>query len=631
MASGGTITVTLGSFCDAFGLNPYPDTTPPNLSTLPSHGTVTMVNSSNGEFTYTNNGDGATSDNFVMTDASDKTFTVIVSIAAPTSSIVISPNALSAMQAGTSFTQSLSASGGAAPYTFTLDSGSPPPGLSLSGDTISGTPTQRGSYNFAVKATDNVGATQVKSYSGTVAVPDLTLTPSSAQGSVGTPFSVTYAPGGGVAPYYNPSLEVGSTLPPGLTLSGFTLSGTPTATGIYSFRIVYYDSSTGVGTYFQYVPVTVTIVAAPPAISAVTPASGAAAGGTSVTISGNGFTGATAVTFDGTAAASFSVNSDTSITATTPAHAAGAAAVVVTTAASGTVSKPNGFTYLPPAPTANAVSATVAYGSTNNPITLNVTGGPPASVAVGTQATHGTATASGTSITYTPTAGYAGPDSFTYTATNGSGTSTPATVTITVSPPTIAYAPSNPPAGTVGTAYSQSIAGGASGGTAPYTYTATPGSVPAGLTLAADGTLSGTPTMAGTFTVKVTATDSSTGTGPFSSAPADVTVTINIPVPTVANHTVQLLAGTSATVDLTQGATGGPFTAAAIVTPPSASDGTASIVHNGAQWQLTYASTPTAASTVVVRTRFRIHRGPRRPARLRSRSLRARTPRAIRR
>src|SRR3546814_15459247 len=83
MASGGTITVTPGALCDAFGLNPYPDTVGPNLSPLPQHGTVTMVNSSNGEFTYTNNGDGATSDSFVMTDASDKPFTLHVPIAAP--------------------------------------------------------------------------------------------------------------------------------------------------------------------------------------------------------------------------------------------------------------------------------------------------------------------------------------------------------------------------------------------------------------------------------------------------------------------------------------------------------------------------------------------------------------------
>ena len=90
------------------------------------------------------------------------------------------------------------------------------------------------------------------------------------------------------------------------------------------------------------------------------------------------------------------------------------------------------ITVNPQAPVANAVSATVAYNSSANPITLNITGGTPTSVAVASGASHGTATASGTSITYTPTNGYSGSDSFTYTATNAGGTSAPATVTITV-------------------------------------------------------------------------------------------------------------------------------------------------------------------------------------------------------
>src|SRR3546814_20335915 len=102
-------------------------------------------------------------------------------------------------------------------------------------------------------------------------------------------------------------------LPPGLTLSGFTLSGTPTTTGTYSFQIVYYGSSTGPGTYFQYVPVTVKIVAAPPSIGSVTPASGAVAGGTSGTLGGTGFPGEPAVPFGGTYATSFSVVSQSTI------------------------------------------------------------------------------------------------------------------------------------------------------------------------------------------------------------------------------------------------------------------------------------------------------------------------------
>ena len=180
-------------------------------------------------------------------------------------------------------------------------------------------------------------------------------------------------------------------------------------------------------------------------------------------------------------------------------------------------------------PTTGPVSATVAYGTTSNPITLNITGASATSVAVGTQATHGTATASGTQITYTPTTGYAGPDSFTYTATNGAGTSSPATVTITVNPPTIVYAPANPINGKAGVAYSQSMAT-ASGGAAPYRYTlVTAGTLPAGLTLATDGTLSGTPTAVGSFPFQVKVTDSSTGSGaPFSKI-ASLTLTIAAP------------------------------------------------------------------------------------------------------
>jgi hypothetical protein len=59
------------------------------------------------------------------------------------------------------------------------------------------------------------------------------------------------------------------------------------------------------------------------------PATGLAAGGTPVVITGTGFTGATSVTFAGAAGTAFSVVSDTVIHVTTPAHAAGAVAVVV--------------------------------------------------------------------------------------------------------------------------------------------------------------------------------------------------------------------------------------------------------------------------------------------------------------
>ncbi len=91
-------------------------------------------------------------------------------------------------------------------------------------------------------------------------------------------------------------------------------------------------------------PLTYTYLAAP-AITAVAPTSGPQTGGTPVTITGSGFTGATAVTFGGTPATGVTVVNDTTITATTPAHAVGPVGVVVT--APGGQSVPGDFTFLP--------------------------------------------------------------------------------------------------------------------------------------------------------------------------------------------------------------------------------------------------------------------------------------------
>ncbi|WP_172639224.1 IPT/TIG domain-containing protein [Streptomyces tailanensis] len=68
-----------------------------------------------------------------------------------------------------------------------------------------------------------------------------------------------------------------------------------------------------------------------PTLTGLSPGQGPAAGGTTVTLTGSNFTGATTVLFGGVAA-SFTVDSGTQITAVTPAHAAGATAVTVTTA-----------------------------------------------------------------------------------------------------------------------------------------------------------------------------------------------------------------------------------------------------------------------------------------------------------
>ena len=114
-------------------------------------------------------------------------------------------------------------------------------------------------------------------------------------------------------------------------------------------------TGTGIGLFTYVAPTSPTPPATPtPTVTMVTPGSGPLAGGTSVSITGSNFTGATAVTFGGIAATSFSVNGSGTIVATTPAHAAGAVNVAVTTP-SGTFTLTNGFTYQA-APTVTAIS-----------------------------------------------------------------------------------------------------------------------------------------------------------------------------------------------------------------------------------------------------------------------------------
>ena len=80
------------------------------------------------------------------------------------------------------------------------------------------------------------------------------------------------------------------------------------------------------------------------AVSAVSPATGAAAGGTTVAITGVNLAGVTGVTFDGDAATNVTVVSNSRVTCTTPAHAAGAVDVVVDDDGAD-VTVTNGFTY----------------------------------------------------------------------------------------------------------------------------------------------------------------------------------------------------------------------------------------------------------------------------------------------
>lgn len=76
---------------------------------------------------------------------------------------------------------------------------------------------------------------------------------------------------------------------------------------------------------------TLSILPPSPIITSISPKNGPTAGGTFVTITGSDFSGATAVYFGATPAASFIVNSNTSITAISPPQRSGVVDITVTT------------------------------------------------------------------------------------------------------------------------------------------------------------------------------------------------------------------------------------------------------------------------------------------------------------
>jgi hypothetical protein len=107
-----------------------------------------------------------------------------------------------------------------------------------------------------------------------------------------------------------------------------------------------------------------------PAISSISPSSGAIVGGTNVTITGTNFTGATSVKFDGIVATSLNIVNSTTITCITPARSAGAVGIIVTTE-EGPSGEFSSFTYITP-PSITGISP--SSGSTEGGTSVTITG-----------------------------------------------------------------------------------------------------------------------------------------------------------------------------------------------------------------------------------------------------------------
>jgi hypothetical protein len=161
-------------------------------------------------------------------------------------------------------------------------------------------------------------------------------------------------------------------------------------------------------------------------VTAVSPSSGPTAGGTSVTITGTGLTAASSVKFGTTNASSFTVNSPTSITATSPAEPAGTVDVTVNTPnGTSASSQADRFTF-EAAPTVTAVSPNVGPLAGGTRVTITGTGFLGASaVKFGSANATSVKVNSAASITATSPAGAAGTTDVTVAAAGGTSAASP--------------------------------------------------------------------------------------------------------------------------------------------------------------------------------------------------------------
>jgi hypothetical protein len=480
------------------------DTFAVTIGTLP---TGLSLNAATGSITGTPTATGTFNFTVTVTDAVGATaaaaYKVVINAA-----VAIKTTTLVAWTAGLSgYSQTIAMTNtGTGVDTFSISSGSLPAGLALSSvGVIAGTPTTAGTSTFTLTATDSVGSTASETYTVTIN-PAISFTTTSLLNWTlnfgGYSQTIVTTGGTGTVKF---TVTSGS-LPTGLTLSAAgLLHGKPTLAGTHSFTVTATDSLTATAAQSYTVTINPPVTITTPTLAdwtvniagynqtvAATGGTGAdtfsvSSGSLPTGLSLDPATGSITGTLTGTGTFRFTVTATDTVGAT----AAMAYKVVINAAVA--------------IKTSSLAAWTVGFSGNGETIAMTSTGTgvdtfsvPPGSLPAGL-ALSSTGVISGTPTT---TGNY----TFTLTVTDSVGSTASETYTVTINP-AISFTTTSLPNWTHNVAgYSQPIV--TSGGTGTVKFTITAGSLPTGLTLSVAGLLHGKPTVIGTFTFTVTATDS---------------------------------------------------------------------------------------------------------------------------